>query len=671
MPVCCKCNRSGHCSNCKCSRDGRLCTNCLPSRLKKCKNYQEAAPTSGAVTENASDFPTMDDSNQPANTQLVSCTSSIPSNSSSLTSSTLPLPLPSLDPSDTNTPSSTTLPGIPEDSGPAFNLPPFCKADELDFKWGDLDGTDFRGEIENAYEEVVHWRRNIFMVPSGKVGEQFVAELSSLYESYGRSDARESIAMIAAMTMPALLLQKPHHKSKCKEHIKVLTRRLEEWKKGNISSLLREGRCIQQRLLVKKRKGTPEDDLVKKFTKFMRQGRVRSAIHTLSKQEAGILDLNAKVDGHDERNVFDELTAKHPNAAPVVEDALVTDYPNKEFHPVIFESITGESIYRCALKTNGTAGPSGIDAAGWKRLCSSFKHSGQLCNSMALVARKICTAYVDPEGLTAFTASRLIALDKRPGVRPIAVGEVPRRIISKAILEVVMDEVRELAGCIQLCVGQEGGCEVGVRAMSRIFDVEDTEAALLVDATNAFNLLNRQTALMNIHVTCPSIATALTNVYRGDGNLYIQGQVLKSREGVMQGDPLAMSMYALGILPLIQKLKGTQQVWFADDAAAGGSLENLKEWWSRLLKLGPTYGYHPNPAKTWLVVKEEHVDQAETLFGNSGVNVTSSGQKHLGAALGCTEFVRKFVEKKVSEWCDEITVEPHKYDHPWDRCKWS
>jgi hypothetical protein len=73
----------------------------------------------------------------------------------------------------------------------------------LDFKWGDLDGTDFRGEIENAYEEVVHWRRNIFMVPSGKVGEQFVAELSSLYESYGRSDARESIAMIAAMTMHA------------------------------------------------------------------------------------------------------------------------------------------------------------------------------------------------------------------------------------------------------------------------------------------------------------------------------------------------------------------------------------------------------------------------------------------------------------------------------------
>ena len=69
---------------------------------------------------------------------------------------------------------------------------------------------------------------------------------------------------------------------------------------------------------------------------------------------------------------------------------------------------------------------------------------------------------------------------------------------------------------------------------------------------------------------------------------YIQGQVLMSKEGVMQGDPLAMSMYVLGIMPLIQKLKGTQQVWLADDAAAGGSLDNLKEWWSCLFQLGPT-----------------------------------------------------------------------------------
>lgn len=75
-----------------------------------------------------------------------------------------------------------------------------------------------------------------------KMGEQFVTELSSLFQSYDASDARESISLSAAMTMPFLLLQKHHPKSTSKEHVQVLARRLDEWKKGNISSVLHEGR---------------------------------------------------------------------------------------------------------------------------------------------------------------------------------------------------------------------------------------------------------------------------------------------------------------------------------------------------------------------------------------------------------------------------------------------
>ena len=35
-----------------------------------------------------------------------------------------------------------------------------------------------------------------------------------------------------------------------------------------------------------------------------------------------------------------------------------------------------------------------------------------------------CTSYVDPTGITALVAGRLIALDKCPGLCPIGVGEV-------------------------------------------------------------------------------------------------------------------------------------------------------------------------------------------------------------------------------------------------------
>ena len=54
---------------------------------------------------------------------------------------------------------------------------------------------------------------------------------------------------------------------------------------------------------------------------------------------------------------------------------------------------------------------------------------------------------------------------KSPGVRPIGVGEVLRRVIGKAVLEVTTDDIRRVVGTLQLCVGQISGCEAGIHAM--------------------------------------------------------------------------------------------------------------------------------------------------------------------------------------------------------------
>ena len=82
-----------------------------------------------------------------------------------------------------------------------------------------------------------------------------------------------------------------------------------------------------------------------------------------------------------------------------------------------------------------------------------------------------------------------------PGVRPIGIGEVSRRIISKAIISVIHEEIKELAGTIQLCAGLEAGCEIGVHSMRAIFKDPTTEGVLFVDARNAFNLQNQTISL--------------------------------------------------------------------------------------------------------------------------------------------------------------------------------
>ena len=89
----------------------------------------------------------------------------------------------------------------------------------------------FVRSITNAYNEVVHWRRNIFKVPSGRAGKSFVRELVRLFNAYAESNTLESIAVTAAMTLPSLVLQKLHRSSKAKKHAQCLERCTNYWKK--------------------------------------------------------------------------------------------------------------------------------------------------------------------------------------------------------------------------------------------------------------------------------------------------------------------------------------------------------------------------------------------------------------------------------------------------------
>ena len=173
----------------------------------------------------------------------------------------------------------------------------------------------------------------------------------------------------------------------------------------------------------------------------------------------------------------------------------------------------------------------------------------------------------------------MIALDKSPGVRPIGIGDTARRIIAKAILNIARPDVQDISGCLQLCGGQISGIEAAVHAVRTAFESDENEAVLLVDASNAFNSLNRQVALHNIRRLCPLLATTLINTYRAPTELFVDGDTILSQEGTTQGDPLAMPMYALATVPLTKKLHGNyKQIWYADDAAAVGRIVDLRDW---------------------------------------------------------------------------------------------
>jgi hypothetical protein len=206
-----------------------------------------------------------------------------------------------------------------------------------------------------------------------------------------------------------------------------------------------------------------------------------------------------------------------------------------------------------------------------------------------------------------------------------------------------------------MCVGYDNGVEVACHAMQAVFEDDNTEAVLLVDAENAFNSMNRKVALFNILHTCPAIGPALINTYRSQPKLFIQGKTLISDEGTTQGDPLAMAMYALAVAPLMKKCASeATEVWFADDASAGGSIIDTFTWWEKLIKYGPQFGYFPKACKSFVVVKRDSEAKAREVFGGTGLNITLEGSKHLGIPLGTTEFRNRCIDEKVQEWCEKI-----------------
>ena len=368
------------------------------------------------------------------------------------------------------------------------------------------------------------------------------------------------------------------------------------------------------------------------------EGKINSALRYLTDSDGGgVLPLTD--------DVMKQLQDKHPKAQPAALGSLLFG-PVEAVHESVYSEVTGEMIREAALRTKGAGGPSGVDANGFKRLlaCKSFKKSSaNLCDAVAAMTRRLCTEYVDPLTIEPLLANRLIPLDKGEGqVRPIGGGEVIRRIVAKCVTKVTKEDVLEASGPLQLCAGHKNGSEAGIHAVHYLFEADDTDAVLLVDATNAFNSLNRATALHNIRILCPALATYAINTYRVPARLFVTGgKELSSAEGTTQGDPLAMSFYAISLQPLITHLNGcsnAKQCWFADDATGVGLIEELKEWWDVLNDVGPTIGYLPNAKKCWLITKPDKEETARKVFAGTAVNVSSQGQQHLGAVLGSREY---------------------------------
>ena len=109
------------------------------------------------------------------------------------------------------------------------NLPTFTSAAEIPNKnYNNIEKVTFTQLIEQIFEDTITWKKNLFLVPSGHSGKEYIKLVTEWLEMFNKDTSFQYLSLkVALHVLPNLLLQKPSASSKAKDHSKALTQRIE------------------------------------------------------------------------------------------------------------------------------------------------------------------------------------------------------------------------------------------------------------------------------------------------------------------------------------------------------------------------------------------------------------------------------------------------------------
>jgi hypothetical protein len=303
----------------------------------------------------------------------------------------------------------------------------------------------------------------------------------------------------------------------------------------------------------------------------------------------------------------------------------------------------------------------------------------------------------------------LVALDKQPGVRPIAIEKIWHQCIAKGNLAGSRAQANGACGSIQLCTGLEAGIEGALHAVrlhtetngsmlfcagvidNDLWDlkreegedlpwtvkaerdqreecVDGPEGLTLIDARNGFNKMSHYAMLWTARYRWPKGTRFAFNCYRHYARCLVRSprgklSILLSREGVTQWCPQSGILYGLGLLPLAEYLQRDAyakqplnsmllQPWYANDLAMMGASKRIAQVFQQLMEKGPSVGNFPEPAKSYHICPKEEEAEARAAFGEAGIEVNfCRGKCYMGSFVG--------LEAMLERWLD-----------PWSRSGW-
>ena len=455
--------------------------------------------------------------------------------------------------------------------------------------------------------------------------------------------------MFAKCILPAVKHRPDSNQSK------AVKERLARWRRADYRALWEEA-VEMTKLKGKSRKKTQDQQISQeernsqRASRLAQQGEYTRACQAIT--SAGLAEHTAAT--------VREMKAKHPPPLSPTSFQSQDDSPQMSF--------SKEQVIKAirSFKKGSAPGPDGLRAEHLKvaiklsppnRQDKAADAITKLVNTMGAGAVPLIVApYLSGACLHA-------GLKKDGGIRPIAVGNILRRLTSKCVMRGVADRAANLLGPHQLGVGVRGGLEAIIHSMRHVVEGGQVDTMVLqLDLINAFNCCDCDSAFHVVEDIFPDILQWVLTCYGSDAELIFGKTIISSTTGFHQGDPLAGFLFSLTLHPIVEMIQ--QQVptlianeWYLDDGGVAGQKEELQAVVDILLHHGPARGLIlstaancPRPKSTiWYPCPTAaHLTNLDPL--DRGIPlVIEDGIVLLGSPIGSIEFEKQAINKRIDK----------------------
>ena len=286
--------------------------------------------------------------------------------------------------------------------------------------------------------------------------------------------------------LPRCVLSSPANgdRLRWREILQLVRGRIRRWKSGDVVGLWSD-HLANEVIRAKRHRGRKSPDTVRssnvrRAKRAIEAGQFRKAIQALTSDGLAIPSCE----------ILEEMLAKHPQS-PLP--------PSLSSPPPPSISFTGAQVLHAlrSFPSDSAPGPSRLSAIHLKEavFCPSPERGDKALQAITATVNLLSAGRAPPDVIPHLCGASLLASKKSGGGhRPIAVGEVLRRLVSKCLSRAVHSVANHYLTPLQVGVGVRAGCEAVVHAVSRTLDdpviPPDSRCALLLDFSNAFNSID-------------------------------------------------------------------------------------------------------------------------------------------------------------------------------------